>query len=183
VTGTEAARSVASPSRDTGLGTPRHQGFEVDSGARGNIPCATPVDISTMRTLRRYEEFEDESGRTLRYRRGDTGGLVASGAHVADTAHIGAEAWIDPDARVEAGAYVGDHAWVESGALVGPRAHLARGVHVGRKAVVGAGARVGARVEIGPEARIDEGAVVPEESRVPQGATIIRGQERHTLAA
>ena len=107
-----------------------------------------------MTKLGKYEEFEDASGRMVRYRRGEAGGLVADDAQVAGDAHIGDQAWVDPDARVETGARVGERTWVESGAVVGTRARLGAGVHVGREAVVGAYARVGARVEIGVGARI-----------------------------
>ncbi|KGM15236.1 hypothetical protein N867_10665, partial [Actinotalea fermentans ATCC 43279 = JCM 9966 = DSM 3133] len=74
--------------------------------------------------LRKYEEFEDETGRVVRYQRGASGGLVASGAEVADDARIGAWAWVDAGARVESGASIGEHGWVEGGAVIGPRAHL-----------------------------------------------------------
>ena len=148
-----------------------------------NTASVDVVDISIMTTLRRYEEFEDENGRTVRYRRGDEGGLVAAGAEVATDAHIGDQAWVDPGARVAAGAHVGPRCWVESGAVVGPRAHLASRVRVARGAVVGAGARIGARTEIGAGAHVAAGAVLPEEARVPEGVSVVRGRERHALAA
>ena len=48
-----------------------------------------------MTMLRKYEEIEDEYGRVVRYRRGEAGGLVATGAEVADGAQqAGVEAQI-----------------------------------------------------------------------------------------
>ncbi|WP_250442618.1 transferase [Actinotalea sp. C106] len=123
--------------------------------------------------LNRYEEFEDPAGRRVRYRRRDTGGVVAVGAEVAQDATLGRETWVDPGARVVAGARIGSHGWVEAGAVVGEQARLGRDVHVGRDAVVGAGAWVGDRTHIGARAHLAAGVALEPDTRVPEDQDVV----------
>lgn len=123
--------------------------------------------MDTMRRLKRYEEFEDESGRRVRYRRLDDGGVVALDAEVAESAVLGEGTWVDPGARVLARARLGTACWVEPGAVVGEDARLGVGVHVGRDAVVGRRAWIGDRTEIGARARVEVDVTLDPDTRVP----------------
>jgi UDP-3-O-[3-hydroxymyristoyl] glucosamine N-acyltransferase len=83
----------------------------------------------------------------------------------------GAEAHIDPAARIDASAVLGEDCRVEAGAVIGPGAQLGAGCQVGANAVIGRSVVLGDGSRIGANAAISH-AVIGQRVRVGCGAVI-----------
>jgi UDP-3-O-[3-hydroxymyristoyl] glucosamine N-acyltransferase len=121
----------------------------------------------------KFVSVEDDAGKVTRYaRHPNGGGLVAPGAKVAESSHIGPMTYVEYGARVGSGCRIGHGSWIDRDATIGDRAVIGDGVRIGRGTVIGNRVHIGSHSRIGSSVLIEPGVHLHADSAVPDGGQV-----------